>query len=72
MIDILNIGAGEEYHGSITIYSSTGKKAYEADQAAMSPFTPFKADLSTLAPGVYSIVIKTPGNSDYKTEIVKL
>ena len=72
VIDVLNVGAGEECHGSITIYSSTGKKAYEADQAAMSPFTPFKADLSALAPGVYSIVIKTPGNSDYKTEIVKL
>lgn len=72
VIDVLNVGAGEECNGSILIYSSTGKKAYEAAQAAMSPFKPFKADLSTLAPGVYSIVIKTPGNNDYKTEIVKL
>lgn len=72
VVDVLNVGAGEDCNGSISVYSSTGMKVYEASQAAMSPFQPFKADLSTLAPGVYSIVIKTPGNSDYKTEIVKL
>ncbi len=71
VVDVLNVGAGEEIDGTVVLFSSTGRKVYE-EHAEMSPVKPFQADLSALAPGRYSVVIKTSGNSDYKADIVKL
>ena len=70
VIDVLNIGSAEEVTGNIILYSSTGQKSYESD-VELNIFTPYRIDLSDIAPGRYRLVIDTTG-SDYETDIIKI
>lgn len=68
--DVLNIRAGEDRDAKVKIFSATGQTVYEAD-ARIGMFDVFTADLSTLAPGRYNILIQS-GGERYNADIVKL
>ena len=70
VVDILNIGSGEDVTGKVILYSSTGQKSYE-NSVELNMYSPYQIDLSGLAPGRYRLVIDTTG-SDYETDIIKL
>lgn len=71
VIDVMNIDVAKEAEGMVTLYSGTGQKVYQ-DKVQMSPSSTYKADLSGIAPGRYTLVIEPAGGSSYSTSIVKL
>lgn len=71
VVDVLNIRAGEETEAKVEIVSQSGKTVYETE-ARIGGFDIFKADLSALAPGRYSVNITPSAGEAYKTIIVKL
>lgn len=71
VLDVLNVGAGEEISATIALFSSTGRKVLETE-AQLSPFDAFQADLSHVAPGQYRVVVSAGDNPDYEAVIIKL
>lgn len=71
VVDIMNIESAKECKGKVQLYSATGQRVYQTD-VQLNPFEPFKADLSGIAPGRYTLVIEPAEGSSYTTSIVKL
>lgn len=70
VVDWLNISTLEVVPTHIKIVSSTGKVVYDQTQD-VGAVEPAKIDMSTCAPGVYSLFVEFSGE-DYKKTIVKL
>lgn len=71
VLDVLNIRAGTEGEAKIEVISHNGETVY-SENALIGGFDPLKADLSTLAPGRYNVVITPATGEKYQTIIVKL
>ena len=70
VVDYVNVGTMEEADAKISIVSQTGKKIYDETVKA-SAFAPARIDMSTCAPGVYSVIVTLDGN-EYKKTITKI
>ena len=68
--DYVNVGTLDMASTSIRISSSTGKLMFE-DTMEVSGLEPAKIDMSSFAPGVYSIAVSFGGN-EYVQNVVKL
>ena len=68
--DILNLRTGSPARKTVILYSSSGAKVFE-DELDMSPFTPGKVNMTAVAGGVYTLIIKD-NNKEIKQNIVKL
>lgn len=71
VVDVLNILPAQAQKANIRLYSSTGRTVYD-ESAEMSDTEAYKADLSKLAPGMYTLSIEQEGGTKYATSIVKL
>ena len=70
VVDYVNVGTMEEADAKISIVSQTGKMVYDETVKA-SAFAPARIDMSTCAPGVYSVIVTLDGN-EYKKTITKI
>lgn len=68
--DVLNICGGAPAETHIEIYSATGMRVFE-DTLVTSTFEPAQIDLSSVAPGVYTVKVTIDGVTTTRT-IVKL
>ena len=71
VVDVMNIKAYEDHDTVVKVYSSTGQAVYQSE-AKLRMDDAFKADLSGIAPGRYTVVIEPVGGTPYSTSIVKL
>ena len=71
VIDVMNIRAFDEQEIKVTVYSATGKTVFESE-GKISMKDVFTADLTSLAPGRYSVVIDPTEGKKYSSTIVKL
>ena len=66
----MNIGTMEEAETGIRISNQTGKVVIDKTVTA-SAFEPARIDMTSCAPGVYTVAV-TVGGNEYKEKIVKL
>lgn len=70
VVDMLNLATGEDVEEShVTILSATGGVVFEGSVQA-SAFEPAAIDMSSCAPGRYSLIL-TIGSEEYRKTIVK-
>lgn len=69
--DVLNIRAGEAQEAIVTIVNSTGRQVFQTE-TSLSITDVFSTDLSSLAPGLYTVRINPEGKEEYSNVIVKL
>lgn len=70
VVDFVNVGTLDEADTKITITSQTGKKVFDKTMKA-SAFEPARIDMSSYAPGVYSLTVVLDGKS-YKETVTKI
>ena len=70
VIDFVNVGTLDEADTKITITSQTGKKLFDQTMKA-SAFEPARIDMSSYAPGVYSMTVVLDGKT-YKELVTKI
>lgn len=68
--DYVNIGTMEEAETGIKITNQTGKLVIDQTVTA-SAFEPARIDMTSCAPGIYTVTV-TVGGNEYKEKIVKL
>ena len=70
--DRLNIRVNREYGNvSVKIVSSAGSIFLERDLGAADPFEPSSVNMSSAAPGSYTVIVTLDGNTN-KIRIVKI
>ncbi len=70
VIDFVNVSTLDEADTKITITSQTGKKVYD-QMVKASAFEPARIDMSSYAPGVYSMTVVLDGKT-YKELVTKI
>ena len=68
--DFVNVGTLDPAETGITIVSQTGKTVYDKT-SVVSGYDPAKIDMTSCAPGVYTMTV-TFGGKTYKQNIIKL
>lgn len=69
MSEVLNIRPGMDYDLEFSLYSSTGARVRSLSQK-VGPFTPVAVNVSDLAAGTYTAVVKL-GDEEYRQDVVK-
>ena len=68
--DYVNVATSEEKNAVISIYNASGKTMF-SKEFEVSGFAPARVDMSTYAPGVYSVTVSVDGKK-YRQNVVKL
>ena len=68
--DYVNVATSKEANAEISIYNASGKTMF-SDELEVSGFAPARVDMSSYAPGVYSVTVSVDGKK-YRQNVVKL
>lgn len=68
--DYVNVATSKEANAEISIYNASGKTMF-SDELEASGFAPARVDMSSYAPGVYSVTVSVDGKK-YRQNVVKL
>ena len=68
--DYVNVATSDEKNAVISIYNASGKTMF-SKELEVSAFAPARVDMSTFAPGVYSVTVSVDGKK-YRQNVVKL